>query len=182
MKSLLDPARLKSLQDCVRAVKRIPGAIVEIGVYKGGSLKAIAAVETDKKILGIDSFEGLVEVTPNIDTHKIGDFGDSDFETVKNLMAAHKNVEVLKGIFPIIPWPFETVSLFHIDVDTYESTRSSLWYSARYLEHGGVVVCDDYGAVSCPGARIAVNEFLGVMAKSYHVINVVNSQIVLVKL
>jgi predicted O-methyltransferase YrrM len=48
----------------------------------------------------------------------------------------------------------------HIDVDLYNPTKDSLEFFCPRLRPGGIIVCDDYGFSSCPGATAACNEFL----------------------
>jgi hypothetical protein len=44
-------------------------------------------------------------------------------------------------------------------VDLYKPTLQSLEFFWPKLVAGGVVVCDDYGFTTCPGARRAMDEF-----------------------
>lgn len=53
----------------------------------------------------------------------------------------------------------EPVGLIHIDVDLYAPTRDSVAYFWDLLLPGGVVICDDCGFTTCPGARRAIDEF-----------------------
>ena len=48
----------------------------------------------------------------------------------------------------------------HVDVDLYEPTLASLAFFYPRMNPGGVMVCDDYGFTTCPGATKAVDEFL----------------------
>ena len=48
----------------------------------------------------------------------------------------------------------------HIDVDLYAPTLASLEFFYPRLNPGGVLICDDYGFSTCPGATRAVDEFL----------------------
>jgi O-methyltransferase len=48
----------------------------------------------------------------------------------------------------------------HIDVDIYEPTRDSMAFFYPRLNDGGIIICDDYGFKSYPGATKAVDEFL----------------------
>lgn len=52
------------------------------------------------------------------------------------------------------------VHFMHLDVDIYESTRCALEFLDHRLVKGGVVVVDDYGFVTCPGVKRAVDEFV----------------------
>ena len=46
-------------------------------------------------------------------------------------------------------------SFVHIDVDLYEPTLHSLRFFYPRMEAGGIILCDDYGFTSCPGATAA---------------------------
>jgi hypothetical protein len=48
----------------------------------------------------------------------------------------------------------------HVDVDLYRPTKDSLEFFYGRLVPGGVIICDDYGFDTCPGARKAVDEFV----------------------
>jgi hypothetical protein len=50
--------------------------------------------------------------------------------------------------------------LLHVDVDLYKPTLQSLEFFWPRIAVGGVVVCDDYGFTTCPGARRAMDNFL----------------------
>ena len=52
-----------------------------------------------------------------------------------------------------------TFSLVHIDVDLYEPTLESLKFFYERMTPCGVILCDDYGSLSCPGAKRAFDEF-----------------------
>ena len=47
----------------------------------------------------------------------------------------------------------------HLDVDLFQPTRDSLGFFYPRMVDGGLIVCDDYGFETCPGARRAVDEF-----------------------
>jgi O-methyltransferase len=49
--------------------------------------------------------------------------------------------------------------MVHIDADIYQSVKDSCTFFYPRLESGGIMVFDDYGFPSCPGARKAVDEF-----------------------
>ncbi len=53
----------------------------------------------------------------------------------------------------------ERVAWAHIDVDIYAAVRDCLEYLYPRMAPGGMIVLDDYGFPSCPGARRAVDEF-----------------------
>ena len=51
------------------------------------------------------------------------------------------------------------IALAHVDVDIYSSIVACCQFIYPRLVAGGVIVFDDYGAPTCPGARAAVDEF-----------------------
>ena len=53
----------------------------------------------------------------------------------------------------------------HIDVDLYEPTRDALEFFYPRLNEGAVLVVDDYGFTSCPGATRAAEEVTGPLAE-----------------
>ena len=82
--------------------------------------------------------------------------------TKKNLRMYEDRCRYYKGW---IPARFAEVSdrkfsFVHIDVDLYQPTRDTLDFFYERVSPGGVIVCDDYGSVLCPGARKALDEFM----------------------
>src|SRR5204863_9424008 len=68
--TLTPPTAVVALADAVRYVcaNKIPGAIVECGVWRGGSMRAVARTlldigETDADLYLFDTFEGMSEPT-----------------------------------------------------------------------------------------------------------------------
>lgn len=53
----------------------------------------------------------------------------------------------------------EQIAFAHIDVDIYKSIVDCLDFIWPRLSSGGVIVFDDYGFPTCPGARQAVDTF-----------------------
>lgn len=49
--------------------------------------------------------------------------------------------------------------MIHIDVDLYQPTLDSIEFFWDKLNVGGVLVCDDYGFETCPGAKKAMDDF-----------------------
>ena len=153
-----------------KSVKNIPGDIAECGVFHGGSsfLMLEASVGSKKHLHGFDSFEGLSE-PKDVDLNS----PDYTFKWVKNDMrfdmsTTEKNLEKFKGSFTLykgwIPSRFNEVkdkkfSFVHIDVDLYEPTKDALEFFYSRMSPGGVLLCDDYGSLACPGAKKAMDEF-----------------------
>jgi O-methyltransferase len=169
-----DPAntihdRRFNLYGLARSISHIPGDLVECGVYRGrGSHLMLKATEgTGKHLYGFDSFEGLSEpsaedlTAPDALQWSSNTFA-SDEDIARSNLAIHSGrYTLLKGW---IPERFAEVAdnrfcMVHIDVDLYQPTRDSLAFFYDRLSRGGIIVCDDYGSVACPGAKAAVDEF-----------------------
>lgn len=142
----------------------LPGQTAECGVYKGASSWLICEKmkDTGKTHYIFDSFEGL-SAPAEIDGHhwRQGALRAGE-EIVKANLSAYPSVRMLKGW---IPERFAEVSdevfcFVHIDVDLYQPTSDSLSFFYPRLVPGGILLCDDYGYSTCPGAYKAFNEYM----------------------
>ncbi|HEX9045878.1 MAG TPA: TylF/MycF/NovP-related O-methyltransferase [Verrucomicrobiae bacterium] len=163
--TLVSPDRLWVLNSLARQVQSLPGHFVECGVYKGGTAclfaKTIAEFPAKhKKALHLfDTFKGMPKVNAAKDIHREGDFADTDLAAVKARLAAFSDVFFHPGI---VPETFTAIAdlkicFAHIDVDIYEAVASCCEHLYPKLVPGGIMVFDDYGFASCPGARSAVD-------------------------
>jgi len=128
------------------------GAIVEVGVYQGGSAAVLAQVPRDLYLY--DTFEGM-PVSGPLDTHPIGHFGDCSAEAVQ---AALPLAHVIKGVFPRSLVAMPPVGFVHADGDQYETTRDILAYMPKRMVRGGMILFDDFMVDDCKGCTQAVNE------------------------
>lgn len=139
------------------------GEIWECGVYKGATAKLLAAACDPKQTIRLfDTFSGMPEQRPEMDSHKIGSLGDTSVESVKALLAGHDNIDYRAGF---IPRTFEglensVIAFAHIDVDQYETSKECCRFIFPRLVPGGIVVVDDYGRPGTPGSKLAVDEYL----------------------
>ena len=164
--------RLVSLYKLSKEIDRlkIPGDVVECGVYNGGSSALMASVcihpENGRDMWLFDSFEGLPKPTKK-DGEKAQSCGwwcHGDLERVerifKKLYIPESRVHIIKG------WFHETfpsaqlsdVALLHIDADWYESVKLCFENFYQCVRPGGFIVIDDYG--HWEGCRQATDEFL----------------------
>ena len=160
MEILLTPKKLSTLLGLAESVRTLAGCIVELGVYQGGALKALAGDNPGKRCYGFDTFAGMPkESWREIDFHKPGEFGDTTLATVAAAMPA--NVELIAGVFPQSAEAFDQrISFAHVDMDLEKSTGDAIvWLRARMVS-GGVVVFDDYHWKNCPGVAKAIEAAL----------------------
>lgn len=165
-RSLIDNIRLYILFQLVKYATNLgEGHGVEFGVYRGGSGLLISKVLEKAKpsmILHLfDTFTGMPASDPMKDLHKEGDFSDVSFEDVSNFLSRCRNIVIHKGPFEetITQINIENLCFAHVDCDIYKSVMDCCCFIYPRIIRGGVIVFDDYGRKSCPGAKIAVDEF-----------------------
>jgi hypothetical protein len=185
--------RLVALIEGVRYVVRagIPGAIAECGVWRGGSMMAIAHAllaegKTDRDLYLYDTFEGMSEPT---DADRAADGTPAqvllDEQSRDSWVWAYSGLEEVKANLARTGYPAERVhfvkgkvedtipqhspgplALLRLDTDWYESTRHELQHLFPLLRERGVLILDDYG--HWQGARKATDEFLNAQPVRYY--------------
>ena len=165
--TLVSVPRLWMLHSLARQALGLPGDFLECGVYKGGTALLLAHVlrkygASQKKVLHLfDTFEGMPDTDPNKDLHLKGDFSDTSLQGVRALFADYPPPVFHQGRVPetLKEIAGAPISFAHIDVDIYQSVLDSCEVLYPQLVPGGIMVFDDYGFQSCPGARAAVDLF-----------------------
>lgn len=162
MNTILSDDRCNAIQLLAETVRDLPGAIVEVGVYRGGLVEKLARQFPDKPVFGFDTFEGLpVRDYSAGEVHKPGDFGDVSFSEISRSAAAYPNLKLVKGYFPESGNPNMLVCFAHIDVDFYLSTKRAIEFLWPRTVPGGILVFDDYDWKDCPGVKKALHECFG---------------------
>jgi O-methyltransferase len=153
----------------------IDGDIVEIGVYKGGSILSMILRLEEKNVLNktvhlYDTFEGMTqhsEYDIDLNGSSIKNIPDyickCDLNSVKQNLKSKTSYpedfikyhvgDILKTQF--IP---EKISILRLDTDWYESTKFELEHFFSKVSKNGIVIVDDYG--HWKGCKKAVDEFL----------------------
>ena len=163
----------------------IAGDFVECGVWRGGSVMAMAQAaaqhgSSDRAIWLYDTFRGMTEPGEHdvefgtgvraadlLATTEVGDGRNvwcvasrSDVETNLRLTSYpnDKFMLVEGDVLETLPKMHpQVVALLRLDTDWYASTRESLEVLYPRLAPGGVCILDDYG--HWEGARLAVDEY-----------------------
>ena len=183
--TMTSDAKLHALIVATRhvAAHEIPGAIVECGVWRGGSMQAIARTlmamgVTDRDLHLFDTFAGMPEPTEADRRHDGAAAADllktrpshakvwaiASLDDVRDGMAATgyppERVHFHPGrVEETIPGDApDRIALLRLDTDWYESTRHELDHLYGRVPQGGVVLFYDYD--HWEGARRAVDEFL----------------------
>ncbi|MFW8567065.1 TylF/MycF/NovP-related O-methyltransferase [Orrella sp. 11846] len=159
MRTLIAGRKLQALLNVVRKCRKVPGIGVELGVYQGGSLKAMAQADSTRNYFGFDTFEGLPEQSwDESEVHVPGEFSDTHFDAVKKRLP--RNVQLKQGIFPLSASDLDLseIAVAHVDFDFYESTRAAIEWLLPRMSSGGAIVFDDYEWRNCPGVKRAIDE------------------------
>jgi hypothetical protein len=181
-RTLTGPQKLLPLVDAVRYIAKhqIPGAMVECGVWRGGSMQAVAwtlldAGVSDRDLHLYDTFEGMSEPTENdvqtrtraaaADLLAMGkakcEAGPADVEigmveTGYPMDRVHLHPGKVEDTIP--DQAPDEIALLRLDTDWYESTKHEFDHLYPRLSPGGVLIIDDFG--SWDGARKATLEWL----------------------
>jgi O-methyltransferase len=183
--TMTTPPRIYALVRAVEYIsaRAIPGALVECGVWRGGSMMAVALTLlqlgiTDRELYLFDTFSGMTTPTDE-DVRRTGERAadlladespDSDVWAIASLDDVR---EAVLGVgYPqerihFVQGPVEEtlpanapdeIALLRLDTDWYSSTKHELVHLYPRLASGGVLLLDDYGFWQ--GARQAVDEYV----------------------
>ncbi len=164
--TLVSPDRLWTLYALLRQAIQVPGDIWECGVYRGGTAKMFAEMMANstwglgRSLRLFDSFTGMPETSLTEDFHLKDDFIDTSLAGVQKAIGEKAFVHYHSGL---IPTTFsgrekDRIAFAHVDVDIHSSVKDCCAYIVPRLSVGGILVFDDYGFATCPGARKAVDE------------------------
>lgn len=194
-RTLLYYDRLYTIYQSLAGVKRLVRSheeinIAEVGVYRGGTSHFIASATQalgieHARLHSFDTFEGHPpkDVDAGLEPlQPANSFNDTQFETVRDYLSEFDNISVHKGRIQDTASEIKDkrFHLLHLDVDIYEPTAFALKFFGERLVAGGVIVVDDYGFVSCPGAKKAVDEFTEA-SRNFFSLHLLTGQCVLVK-
>jgi len=162
-RSLLDKKRGFMIYQAAKNSENIEGNMAEIGVYRGASaFVAGKAVDFSKKFYLFDTFEGLPKTDPKNDPYwKEGDMDEPDYQEVKNFLS-QDCFSFHKGYFPETAKEIgidEKFAFVHIDGDIYQTTVDACKFFYPRMSLGAYMMFDDYGFLSCPGVKKAVDDF-----------------------
>jgi O-methyltransferase len=172
--TMTTPEAIYALAEGVRYVvsTQIPGAIVECGVWRGGSMMAVARMlldlgQTDIDLYLFDTFEGMPEPTEK-DVCWTGSTAEvllaREPKEEESLLRARAPIDHVHHAVHSVPYPASKIhfvkgkvedtipgqapsqiALLRLDTDWYESTKHELVHLYPRLAVGGVLILDDYG-------------------------------------
>ncbi len=193
--SMTSMERMYALYGAVRyiAAAGVPGAFVECGVWKGGSVMMMACAllgmgVDDRDIVMFDTFDTIPVPGPeDIDHEGVhastmlrrlqksavpqAQWNPAPVDAVlANLRLTGYDMDrfiVRRGdVLKTIPGDApETIALLRLDTDWYKSTRHELEHLFPRLSRKGVLIVDDYGHFK--GARKAIDAYFAAQPTPY---------------
>ncbi len=184
--TMTSPERLIALCNAVRYVsqQQIPGDVVECGVWKGGSMMAVASMlglqnDFSRQLWLYDTFEGMSEPEAADIDHDgnqaaalLQKQNKQDADSIwcwSPLQEVQDNLACTQypsNLTRFVQGKVETtipaqapdrISLLRLDTDWYASTMHELEHLFPRLAPGGVLIIDDYG--HWQGCRRAVDQY-----------------------
>lgn len=171
--TMVGAARLRQIRGAVETVvrDRVPGDLIEAGVWRGGAAITMRAVleaygAEDRRVWVADSFRGLPPPNAERYPHDAGlDLTRFPIlavpaETVRANFRAFglldERVRFVEGWFSqtLRGVDAERFAVIRLDGDLYESTVDVLEALYPKLSPGGFLIVDDYGAVAACAAAV----------------------------
>lgn len=181
--TMTSPDCVRLLADAVRHVVAtgIPGAVVECGVWRGGSMMAVAGTLcdlgcTDRDLYLFDTFTGMTDPTDK-DVHRTGRQAaamladEARADPAASLLWARAPLDGVRHALASTGYPPsrlffvrgkvedtvpshapDEIALLRLDTDWYASTRHELVHLYPRLVPGGLLIIDDYGVWHGSGA------------------------------
>jgi O-methyltransferase len=180
--------RLFALIESVKYIVQhnVPGSIVECGVWKGGSMMAVAATlqrlgATNRQLYLYDTFAGMTSPTDDDKAHNeqtAASLLQKDVDRKEeSVVWAYSTLEEVKANLALVNYPSNNlhfiegdvlktiptadpgnIALLRLDTDWYKSTKHEMEQLYPKLQPAGVLIIDDYGFWK--GSRKAVDDYL----------------------
>lgn len=186
--TMTSPERLYGLIESVQYLikNNISGAFVECGVWKGGSMMAIAETllalgVNDRELYLYDTFEGMTAPTEadvdQLNRDAASQLKQDASKKAESVVWAYSGLEEVKQNIARTGYPSDKIhfiqgdilktipaqmpgktALLRLDTDWYESTKHEMEHLYPQLVSKGILIIDDYGFWK--GSKKAVDEYL----------------------
>jgi O-methyltransferase len=191
--TMTSPERLYALISAVKyiAENKLPGDMVECGVWRGGSMMAIAETllalgDTQRHLYMYDTYEGM-----SAPSEHDKDFGNTPaaellqqtavgtsydniwcYASLEDVQANLNSTHYPAAQLHFIKGPVEEtlhkhvhlhphIAMLRLDTDWYASTKVEIEQLYHLLVPGGFMIADDYG--HWQGARQAIDEYFATL-------------------
>jgi O-methyltransferase len=142
-------------------VEGIPGAVAEVGVWRGDRSILLQRVLPDRTLHLFDTFAGFPDIDPNLPG--ADRFQDTSDVFVRSRLPAGADVQLHPGRVPDTLASVEESQFAFVllDLDLYEPTCASLAFFYERLSAGAYVFVHDYNNPESDwGCHRALDEFL----------------------
>lgn len=146
--------------------KKIPGAVAELGVYRGDFAVELQKAFPDRKLYLFDTFSGFPEEAVKTEQEQgysrtvRQHFSDTSEALVLERLGYAEQVICRPGIFPDTATGLEeTFAFVNIDPDLYEPTLAGISYFYPRMSRGGCIFIHDYNSFQFTGVRAAVTKY-----------------------
>jgi hypothetical protein len=181
-------AKILYLNELYRAIRTLPGIVVEFGVWWGANLALLESFRSvyepynwTRKVVGFDTFKGYPSITEKDGTSSYATVGgykvtESYEEYLRRMLDAHEADNVMSHItkYELVKGdvvetigqylkdnPQTAIALAYFDLALYEPTRKCLEAIRPYLMRGSVLAMDELNSKDFPGETIALREVFG---------------------
>ena len=158
--------KILSKYELFKKIINIPGDICECGVFKGAGsmfwlkLLSIYEPESAKKVVGFDTFKLFGGALTDIEKQTAEEYMEEAAvrEVSKDSILGYAvkagldhRVELVEGDIAMTSEkyvqenPDRSISLLHLDLDTYDGTKASLESLYPSVSSGGIIIFDEYG-------------------------------------
>jgi len=152
--SLNPYTKLKLMADQFVSVLNLPGAVADVGAYRGGTSLILRRLAPAKELHLFDTWSGN-PFDEDLCHHKKGEWPAKLAECQKLVGDALYH----EGVFPETACG-EEFCFVYVDPDTYQTVRDAIAYFWPRMVPGGKMFFDDYGWDPCSGVKKAVDEAL----------------------
>ena len=155
-----DWVRLKTLEAICRELEGVPGAIAELGVFRGEFAAAMNALLPERTLYLFDTFEGFDPKEAAPEGLAAAHENASAEAVLRRLMHAERAI-VRAGLFPATAEGLEQerFALVSLDADLEESTLAGLRWFAPRMQPGGYLLLHDWNHPGLPGVRRALERY-----------------------
>lgn len=180
----------ETIFQAIKQTRKLNGAFVEIGTYRGDSAEAALEYMKNSQIIKesyfLDTYEGFTyeSAVKSSDALWAGSHVDTSIELVRRRLQRYSHAHCIKCniIEEDLPSEIEQIAVCNIDVDMYEAVYAALKKVRSSIMQGGMILAEDYGHTpNLIGAQYAVERFLSECEDEFIAVYTKGSQMLLIK-
>lgn len=191
-------ARICSHYELFKMVEKLPGSIIELGVFLGGGfftwtklLETFCPGDRGRKVYGFEGLKGYEHFTDRDGSCKpwvnrlIGDMvpseayleGMVELHNKDNFLRGVERCRLIKGdILETVPYFAQhnlgtRISLLYFDVNLYEPTLIGLRHLMPLMVPGGIVAFNAYGVPPWEGEAKAIEDYFREIGQKVPIMN-----------